>query len=79
TLRASFRSLVVLGGSKTDPETAEEMSKALGEHEVARPEYTDSRNPGSSRNTREVWKRLDLCGRHHALRRADHALTGIAR
>ncbi|MFJ3465158.1 type IV secretion system DNA-binding domain-containing protein [Achromobacter spanius] len=53
TLRASFRSLVVLGGSKTDPETAEEMSKALGEHEVARPEYTDSRNPGSSRNTSE--------------------------
>lgn len=53
TLRASFRSLVVLGGSKTDPETAEEMSKALGEHEVARPEYTDSRNPGSARNTSE--------------------------
>ncbi len=53
TLRACFRSLVVLGGSKTDPETAEEMSKALGEHEVARPEYTDSRNPGSSRNTSE--------------------------
>jgi len=53
TLRASFRSLIVLGGSKTDPETAEEMSKALGEHEVARPEYTDSRNPGSSRNTSE--------------------------
>ncbi|WP_176464083.1 type IV secretion system DNA-binding domain-containing protein [Bordetella genomosp. 11] len=53
TLRASFRSLVVLGGSKTDPETAEEMSKALGEHEVARPEYTDSRNPGSSRSTSE--------------------------
>lgn len=53
TLRSSFRSLVVLGGSKTDPETAEEMSKALGEHEVARPEYTDSRNPGSARNTSE--------------------------
>ncbi|KAG1168222.1 hypothetical protein G6F35_017502 [Rhizopus arrhizus] len=29
------------------------MSKALGEHEVARPEYTDSRNPGSARNTSE--------------------------
>ena len=40
TLRASFRSLVVLGGSKTDSETAEAMSLALGEHEVARPEYT---------------------------------------
>lgn len=47
TLRASFRSLVVLGGSKTDPETAEEMSKALGEHEVARLEFTDSRSFGS--------------------------------
>jgi type IV secretory pathway TraG/TraD family ATPase VirD4 len=53
TLRASFRSLVVLGGSKTDSETAEAMSLALGEHEVARPEYTDSRNPGSARNTSE--------------------------
>lgn len=48
TLRASFRSLVVLGGSKTDPATAEEMSKALGEHEVARPEYTENRVPGRS-------------------------------
>ncbi|WP_241119446.1 type IV secretion system DNA-binding domain-containing protein [Achromobacter xylosoxidans] len=47
TLRASFRSLVVLGGSKTDPATAEEMSKALGEHEVARLEFTDNRSFGS--------------------------------
>jgi len=53
TLRASFRNLVVLGGSKTDPETAKEMSTALGEHEVARPEYTDSRNPGGNRGTSE--------------------------
>lgn len=53
TLRACFRNLVVLGGSKTDAETAKEMSMSLGEHEVARPEYTDSRNPGSSRNTSE--------------------------
>jgi len=53
TLRASFRSLVVLGGSKTDFETAEVMSKSLGEHEVARPEYTDSRNPGKTPNTSE--------------------------
>jgi len=36
TLRACFRSLVVLGGANSDPETAEEMSKALGEHEVIR-------------------------------------------
>ncbi|SHI11826.1 type IV secretion system DNA-binding domain-containing protein [Pollutimonas bauzanensis] len=53
TLRACFRNLVVLGGSKTDAETAKEMSTALGEHEVARPEYTDSRNPGGSRGTSE--------------------------
>ncbi|WLW63604.1 type IV secretion system DNA-binding domain-containing protein [Achromobacter aegrifaciens] len=57
TLRASFRSLVVLGGSKTDFETADIMSKSLGEHEVARPEYTDSRNPGSSRSTSERLER----------------------
>jgi len=36
TLRACFRSLVVLGGANSDPETAEEMSRALGEHEVIR-------------------------------------------
>jgi len=29
------------------------MSKSLGEHEVARPEYTDSRNPGKTPNTSE--------------------------
>ncbi|MCY1518559.1 Coupling protein TraD [compost metagenome] len=57
TLRASFRSLVVLGGSKTDFETADIMSKSLGEHEVARPEYTDSRNPGNARNTSERMER----------------------
>lgn len=53
TLRASFRSLIVLGGSRTDPETAEEMSKALGEHEVLRAKYTDTRNPGRDRSTGE--------------------------
>lgn len=53
TLRASFRNLVVLGGSKTDPETAKEMSTALGEHEVLRPKYVDSRNPGRDTGTTE--------------------------
>lgn len=43
TLRASFRSLVVLGGAKTDPQTAEDMSKALGEHEVERIDYSQTR------------------------------------
>lgn len=47
TIRASFRNLVVLGGSKTDPQTAEDMSKSLGEHEVERKEYTTSRSTGS--------------------------------
>jgi len=46
TLRACFRSLVVLGGANSDPATAEEMSKALGEHEVIR----ENRNR-SVRNT----------------------------
>lgn len=36
TLRACFRSLVVLGGSRTDPKTNEDMSKSLGKHEVER-------------------------------------------
>jgi len=40
TIRASFRSLVVLGGAKTDPQTADDMSKSLGEHEVERDDYS---------------------------------------
>ncbi len=36
TLRSCFRSLVVLGGAKTDPRTCEDMSQSLGEHEVER-------------------------------------------
>ncbi|CAZ15896.1 type IV secretion system DNA-binding domain-containing protein [Xanthomonas albilineans] len=54
TLRGSLRSLVVLGGAKTDPETAEVMSRSLGEHEVIRDDKSVQvglRN--SSRNTRE--------------------------
>lgn len=43
TLRACFRSLVVLGGANSDPETAEEMSKALGDHEVVREEKSGPR------------------------------------
>lgn len=46
TLRACFRSLIVLGGANSDPETAEEMSKALGDHEVIREDKSISaRNP----------------------------------
>jgi len=50
TIRASFRNLVVLGGSKTDPQTAKDMSDSLGEHEIERPDYSVSRSV-DSRNT----------------------------
>lgn len=40
TLRSCFRSLVVLGGAKTDPKTCEDMSQSLGEHEVERDGYS---------------------------------------
>ncbi|MER1969217.1 type IV secretion system DNA-binding domain-containing protein, partial [Castellaniella sp. GW247-6E4] len=44
TIRASFRNLVVLGGSRTDPQTARDMSESLGKHEVERPKYSVSRS-----------------------------------
>lgn len=49
TLRSCFRTLVVLGGSRTDPKTNEDMSLCLGEHEVERVLY--SRNQGVRTNT----------------------------
>lgn len=42
-LMSNFRNLVVLGGSKTDPETSEFMSKAIGEMEVIRENITRSK------------------------------------
>lgn len=45
TLRSCFRSLVVLGGARTDPRTCEDMSMSLGAHEVERDNY--SQNEGS--------------------------------
>ena len=42
TLRSCFRSLAVLGGAKTDPKTCEDMSLALGEHEVERDSFSRS-------------------------------------
>lgn len=50
-LRASFRSLAVLGGAHTDPETCEEMSKSLGEHEVVRDNFSKSRNSKGTNRT----------------------------
>ncbi len=49
TLRACFRSLVVLGGSRTDPRTCEDMSLSLGEHEVERVRL--SRSTGKHRTS----------------------------
>ena len=49
TLRSCFRTLVVLGGSRTDPKTNEDMSLCLGEHEVERVLFT--RNQGERTNT----------------------------
>lgn len=49
TLRSCFRTLVVLGGSRTDPKTNEDMSLCLGEHEVERVLY--SRNQGEHIST----------------------------
>ena len=43
TLRSCFRSLVVLGGAKTDPKTCEDMSQSLGEHEVEREGFSKTR------------------------------------
>lgn len=49
TLRSCFRTLVVLGGSRTDPKTNEDMSQCLGEHEVERVLFT--RNQGERTST----------------------------
>ena len=50
TLRSCFRSLVVLGGAKTDPRTCEDMSQSLGEHEVERENF--SRTTGLKGDTK---------------------------
>lgn len=47
-LMSCFRSLIVMGGAKTDSETSEEMSKALGEHEVIRDNKNKSMGGGKS-------------------------------
>lgn len=45
-LRACFRNLLILGIARTDPDTAEEMSRALGEREVRQAE--ESRSSGDT-------------------------------
>ena len=56
-LRSCFRNLVVLGGSNTDPYTAEEASKGLGQCEVERQHinYSQGSNGGTvTRSTQLV-------------------------
>lgn len=57
-LMSCFRSLIVMGGAKTDSETSEEMSKALGEHEVVRSNKNRTMGTGrSSTSTSEQVQR----------------------
>lgn len=51
-LMSCFRSLIVMGGAKTDSDTSEEMSKALGEHEVIRENKNKSSGSGKSNTSR---------------------------
>ncbi|MEO4090740.1 type IV secretion system DNA-binding domain-containing protein [Acinetobacter pittii] len=54
-LLSNFKNLMVLGGAKTDPETAEFMSKALGEMDVLRNnENSTSGSNNSSKSTSVV-------------------------
>lgn len=53
TLRSCFRSLVVLGGAKTDPKTCEDMSLSLGEHEVERETVNKTSQKGSAGTSRQ--------------------------
>jgi len=62
-LRSCFRNLLVLGGSKTDFDTAEELSKGLGEVEVDRTQYNSSSSlagPSKGRSLQRVTERLVL-------------------
>ncbi|WP_084637632.1 type IV secretion system DNA-binding domain-containing protein [Paludibacterium yongneupense] len=44
-LRSCFRNLIVLGLSKSDPDTAEVLSRALGEREVQRQKHSTNEGP----------------------------------
>lgn len=52
TLRSCFRNLLVLGGSATDPDTAEALSRGLGESETEEREVSIART-GPRRSTTE--------------------------
>jgi type IV secretory pathway TraG/TraD family ATPase VirD4 len=56
-LRSCFRNLLVLAGSKTDPDTTETMSRCLGEREVDREVESRSKSAqGITQNT--TWQRV---------------------
>jgi len=54
TLRSCFRSLVVLGGARTDPKTCEDLSESLGEHEVLREVHGKSRGGSGTSTTSQI-------------------------
>jgi type IV secretory pathway TraG/TraD family ATPase VirD4 len=60
-IRACFRNLVVLAIAKSDPATADELSRALGEREVLRHELSRSNSAsglGESQSLRHAQERL---------------------
>lgn len=62
-LRACFRNLAVLAVAKSDPTTADELSRALGEREVLRQEVSRSNGAnglGESQSLRHAQERLVL-------------------
>ena len=62
-LRACFRNLLVLAIAKSDPATADELSRALGEREVLRHEVSRSSGAsglGESQSLRQAQERLVL-------------------
>jgi hypothetical protein len=62
-LRACFRNLVVLAIAKSDPATADELSRALGERDVLRQEVSRSNGAsglGESQSLRHALERLVL-------------------
>ena len=62
-LRSCFRNMMVLGGTRIDSKTSEDLSKALGEHEVERKQTShssSSRGDSSNQSTKPVKERLVL-------------------
>jgi type IV secretory pathway TraG/TraD family ATPase VirD4 len=74
-LRSCFRSILVLGGGRSDSKTAEDLSRSLGEHEVEREthgETVNARGGSLSRNTRVERERVVMASEIQSL----PALTG---